>query len=109
MNLKINPSWLIIGSLIFGYISLYIPGIQIQYQIIESENKTMLIPPLEMKLAYVWGDKSGRDFLPCDFGDVNWDSNLLNFLFNGLRMVGMGIQMVTFWLWYQYADLLWKM
>lgn len=92
--------WLIIGSLIFGYIGLYVPGIKVQYQIIESGKN---ITPLETRLVNVWGDKDGRDIPPCDLGSVEWSSKQLHWTFIGFRMFGIGAQWITFSLWYFYA------
>ena len=95
--------WLIIGSLIFGYIGLYVPGIKVQYQIVDSGKNTIISETPESILVNVWSDKDGRDVPPCDLGIVEWSSKQLHWIFIGFHMFGVGAQWITFWLWYFYA------
>jgi hypothetical protein len=62
MKISVKPSLMILCSFILGYISIFLPGTKIQYQVIKDTQITA-----HEGSESVFGDKYGIDVFPCSF------------------------------------------
>ena len=75
MKTQTNQSTLIILSFILGYISLFLPGTIIKYQVNENTNQPDSRITIEEGFGrFFGGDQYGRDAIPCSFAHIKMPS-----------------------------------